>query len=77
MCASTRAAVLIIPVVENPIINTVIFQGNKKIKSDALSQITVLKARDVLTEAKLQGDIARIKEYYGTQGRSDASVDPR
>ena len=70
-----RGSVLVVTVVENPVINTIIFQGNKKIKSDALAAIVVLKARDVLTEARLESDLARIREYYATSGRSLAYVD--
>ncbi|MEX0852368.1 MAG: outer membrane protein assembly factor BamA [Bauldia sp.] len=70
-----RTSVLVVSLVENPVINSVIFQGNKKIKSNVLVQIVVLKTRGVLTEARLESDIVRIKEYYGTSGRSLANVD--
>ncbi len=68
---------LIVTVVENPIINSVIFEGNKKIKAEVLVQIITLQTRGVLTDAKLQTDLDRIKEYYARNGRSAASVFPR
>ncbi len=72
-----RGSVLVVTVVENPIINSVVFQGNKKIKSDVLSTIVELKARGVLTDAKLQADVFHIQEYYRIKGRSSAKVEGR
>lgn len=72
-----RGSVLVVTVVENPIINSVIFEGNKKIKSDILAALVELKPRGVLTDAKLQADIFHIKEYYRTKGRSAAEVEGR
>ena len=63
-----RGSVLVVTVVENPIINSVVFEGNKKIKSDVLVQIVELKPRGVLTDAKLQADVFHIKEYYRAKG---------
>jgi outer membrane protein insertion porin family len=70
-------SVLVVTVVENPIINSVIFEGNKKIKSDVLSTIVELKPRGVLTDAKLQADVFHIKEYYRMTGRGSAEVEGR
>ncbi len=68
---------LVVRVVENPIINSVVFEGNKKITSDILSTIVELKPRGVLTDAKLKADVFHIKEYYRTRGRSTAEVEGR
>ncbi len=70
-------SVLVVRVVENPIINSVVFEGNKKVKSDALSAIVDLKPRGVLTDAKLKSDIFHIKQYYRMKGRSSAEVEGR
>ena len=72
-----RGSVLVVRVVENPIINSVVFEGNKKVKSDVLSAIVELKPRGVLTDAKLKADIFHIKQYYRTKGRSSAEVEGR
>jgi len=72
-----RGSVLVVTVVENPVINSVIFQGNKKVKSDILSNLVELKPRGVLTDAKLKADVFRIKQYYSTTGRSAVQVDAR
>jgi outer membrane protein insertion porin family len=69
-----RGSVLAVTVVENPIINSVTFEGNKKIKTNVLEQIVEAKTRGVLTDARLQSDVARIKEYYARSGRSGAVV---
>ncbi len=72
-----RGSVLVVTVAENPIVNSVIFEGNKKIKSNILVQVVTVKTRGVLTDAKLQSDIARIGEYYQRSGRSLARVDAK
>ena len=69
-----RGPSLVVTVVENPVVNSVTFEGNKKVKSDILQQIVSAKPRGVLTDARLQSDIDRIKEYYSRSGRSEASV---
>ncbi len=72
-----RGSVLVVTVVENPVISSVVFEGNKKIKSDVLATIVELKPRGVLTDAKLKADIFHIKEYYRIKGRSAAAVEGR
>jgi outer membrane protein insertion porin family len=69
-----RGPALVVTVVENPVINSVTFVGNKKVKSNILEQVVSAKPRGTLTDARLQGDIARIKEYYSRSGRSNALV---
>ena len=66
-----------VTVVENPIVNTVILHGNKKLKNDVLVALLTIHARDVLTDAKLKGDAQRIQDYYASQGRSTATVEPQ
>jgi outer membrane protein insertion porin family len=66
---------LVVNVVENPIVNSVVIRGNKKVKNDVLLQIIQTKPRDVLTQARIQGDVQRITEYYSTQGRGEATVE--
>ncbi len=68
---------LVVTVAENPVVNSVIFKGNKKAKSDILVQLVETKARGVFTEAKLEGDAQRIRDYYSHTGRDLATVDPQ
>src|SRR5436190_4918243 len=48
-----HGSVLVVTVVENPVINSVTFVGNKKMKYPILSQIIEAKPRGVLTDALL------------------------
>ena len=68
---------LLVTVAENPIVNSVRFEGNNKIESNILNAIISLSTRGVLTNARLQSDTARIEEYYALQGRSAAEVTAR
>lgn len=68
---------LIVVVVENPIINEIAFEGNEKIKKDALLSEVQLRPRTVLTRTKVQADVARLQELYRLSGRFSASIDPK
>ncbi len=73
---NVRGAVLVVIVVENPVINEVAFEGNKKFKDDQLKGVVQSAPRGVFTRAKVQGDVARILELYRRSGRFQASVNP-
>jgi len=68
---------LVVNVVENPTINRVNFEGNKKLKDAALLGLVESKPRSVLTRAKVQGDTQRILEGYRRSGRFNAHVEPK
>lgn len=68
---------LVVVVVENPIINEIAFEGNEKIKKDALMAEVQLRPRTVLTRTKVQADVARLQEMYRLSGRFSASVEPK
>lgn len=72
---SVSGSRLVVVVEENPVVNTVLIQGNRKVKSDVLIQLLQTKPRGVLTDAKLQGDRQRMMDYYTSQGRSAASIE--
>jgi outer membrane protein insertion porin family len=72
---SQRGNTLVVVVSENQIVNTVIFKGNKKIKSNILVTLVDTKPRGVLTDSQLQADVVRLKDYYDHSGRSTASVE--
>jgi outer membrane protein insertion porin family len=72
-----RGAALVVTVAENPIVNSVNFRGNKKVKSEVLEQVTLLKPRSGLSDARLQSDVNRIKDYYTRSGRNEASVEAK
>ena len=68
---------LIITVVENPIINRVIFEGNSGLKEDKLRDEVTVRPRGIFTRAKAQGDVQRIVELYRRSGRISATVTPQ
>ena len=68
---------LIIKVVENPIINQVVFEGNSALKEDKLKDEVQIRPRGIFTRAKVQADVQRIIELYRRSGRISATVTPK
>ena len=68
---------LIVEVEENPIINRVAFEGNKRIDDEALGAEVQLRPRVVFTKTRVQADAQRILELYRRSGRFGASVEPK
>lgn len=66
-----------IEVKENPVINRIILEGNKRLKSDKILPEIKLSARQIFTRSKVRADVARIIELYKRQGRFAASVEPK
>jgi outer membrane protein insertion porin family len=69
--------VVVVRVVENPIINRIAFEGNKRIKEEELTQETQLRPRVVYTRSKVQNDVKRILDLYRRNGRFGATVEPK
>lgn len=69
--------VLTVSVVENPIINRIAFEGNRKIDSETLTQEATLRPRVVYTRTKVQADVKRILDLYRRKGRFAATVEPK
>jgi outer membrane protein insertion porin family len=68
---------LIVTVIENPVINRVAFEGNKKIKDDQLSNEVQSRARGTLSRPTVQADVQRLVEIYRRNGRFDIRVEPK
>jgi outer membrane protein insertion porin family len=68
---------LVVTVVENPVIDHVAFEGNKKAKDDQLKAEIQSKPRGTLSKPMVQADVQRIIEIYHRSGRFDVSVDPK
>ncbi|MCV0413610.1 MAG: outer membrane protein assembly factor BamA [Brevundimonas sp.] len=68
---------LIVQIVENPIINQVVFEGNSAVSQDKLTEEVTLKPRGIYTRAKVQEDVGAIVELYRLQGRISATVTPK
>lgn len=69
--------VLAVGVEENPIVNRVIYEGNKRTKEDKFTEEVQLEPRAVYTQSKVQSDVARILEIYRQTGRFGATVVPK
>tara|TARA_R110000787_G_scaffold20065_8_gene59708 strand:- start:18319 stop:20874 length:2556 start_codon:yes stop_codon:yes gene_type:complete len=68
---------LLVRVVENPIINRVIFEGNKALKDDKFKEEVQAAPRGIFTAARVQADVQRILELYRQSGRFAAKVEPQ
>ncbi len=68
---------LLITVKENPIVNRVLFDGNKRLKDDKFTEEIQLTARSVYTRAKVQADQQRMIELYRAGGRFATNITPK
>jgi len=68
---------LVVRVRENPIINRVILEGNKRLKNDKITKEIKLAPRQVFSRTAVRQDVARIVELYRRQGRFAAIVEPK
>ena len=69
-------SIVIIKVVENPIINRVVFEGNNEIENDVLASEVSLKSRNLFTRTKIQEDVQRILSLYRNEGSLSTTVKP-
>ncbi|UDL90331.1 outer membrane protein assembly factor BamA [Mesorhizobium sp. PAMC28654] len=65
---------LIVKVAEYQVVNQVLFQGNKKLKDNALQAAVQLKSRGTFSQAALDSDVEAVKAAYQRIGRDDAAV---
>ncbi len=68
---------LVVTVVENPIVNRIVFEGNRKLKDDQLRAALQLRQRAVYTPQLAQADRQRILDLYAGAGRFAATVEPK
>ena len=66
-----------IRLIENPIVNKRVFDGNEKIDDAMLEQEVQLAPRSVFSKAKVQEDVQRILEIYKRAGRYAVVVEPK
>lgn len=72
-----NAGNVVIQVKENPIINRIILEGNKRIKEDKILPEIKMAPRQIFTRSKVRADVARIIELYKRKGRFAATVEPK
>ena len=68
---------VLIEIVENPVVNRIILEGNERIKDDKIYPEIKLAPRQIFTRSKVRADVARIIELYKRQGRFAAVVEPK
>lgn len=68
---------LVVQVVENPLVDRVVFEGNHKMDDDQLRPDMQLKPRAVYTPALAETDRRKILDLYAQHGYYDASVAPQ
>ena len=74
---SRQAGTLIVKVVENPVINRIAFEGNRRVEDKELRTEITLRPRVVFTRAKVQNDVKRILDVYRVSGRFATVVEPK
>ncbi|RTM00119.1 MAG: outer membrane protein assembly factor BamA, partial [Hyphomicrobiales bacterium] len=65
---------LVVKVSEYKVVNQVLFQGNKKLKDNALQAAVQLKPRATFSQQALDADVEAVKAAYKRIGRDDAAV---
>ncbi|MBA3578019.1 MAG: outer membrane protein assembly factor BamA, partial [Sphingomonas sp.] len=68
---------IIITVQENPVINRIVIEGERRLKEDKILPEIQLKPREIFTRSKVRADVDRIVELYKRQGRFAARVEPK
>lgn len=65
---------LVVVVDELAIVNSVLFQGNRRLKDDRLSQVVELRPRAAFDQETLDADVNAIVDSYSRVGRNDVTV---
>ena len=73
----TETGDLVINVRENPVINRIVLEGNKRLKDDKIMPEIKLAPRQIFTRSAVRSDVDRILELYRRQGRFAARVEPK
>ena len=72
-----NAGAVVIEVKENPVVNRIILEGNKRLKNDKIEPEIKLAPRQIYSRSKVRADVARIVELYKRQGRFAATIEPK
>ena len=75
--AGAETGDLVITVRENPVINRIVLEGNKRLKDDKITPEIKLAPRQIFTRSAVRADVDRILELYRRQGRFAARVEPK
>jgi outer membrane protein insertion porin family len=72
-----QGGTLVIAVKEFPTINVINFEGNARLKDEALAALVKSQSRRVFSPAQAEADAAEITKAYQAGGRFAVTVDPR
>ena len=72
-----EGSAIVVRVVENPIINRIAFEGNKRVSDDILEDEVKLRPRIVYTRSRVQNDVQRLIDVYRRNGRFAVTVEPK
>ncbi len=72
-----QGGTLVVRVTEYPMLNVVDYQGNNRVKDEALTAVTKSRSRLVYSPAQAETDAAAITDLYRVKGRMAAAVTPR
>jgi len=72
-----EGSALVVKFQENPVINKIGFEGNKRINDDTINTQISLKPRAVYTKSKVQSDVLLIQDLYRKSGRYSTKVEPK
>lgn len=61
---SQQGGTLVVTVVENPMVNRISFEGNKRLSDKTLEGVVRTQERSMLTRAKVQSDVQNVLEAY-------------
>jgi outer membrane protein insertion porin family len=75
--SGTETGDLVINIRENPVINRIVLEGNKRLKDDKITPEIKEAPRQIFTRSGARADVERILELYRRQGRFAATVDPK
>lgn len=68
---------LLVEVVENPVVNQVVFEGNSAMTQEKLREEITIRPRGIFTRSRVQQDVQSIVELYRLSGRIAATVTPK
>ncbi|HCQ70873.1 MAG: outer membrane protein assembly factor BamA [Alphaproteobacteria bacterium] len=68
---------LIVSVIENPVVNEIVFEGNDALDDDELMLEIAMRPRQIFTRTKVQSDVTRLYQIYRRNGRFSADIEPK
>ena len=74
---SESNGIVTVKVVENPVINQVVFEGNDELEDDQLMAEITARPRQVFTRTSIQNDLSRLYDIYHRNGRFSADIQPK